>query len=73
MKKIIVSTAIDLTSAQQKKIAEAIKKKVANSTIEFKTDQTVIGGLSIKIDSQLLDGTLSHKLDTVKQALLQTQ
>jgi F-type H+-transporting ATPase subunit delta len=73
--KVTITSAIDLTSAQVKKITDAVEKKHTKSSVEFKqvVDPAVIAGLKVTIGSNEIDATAYSKLESlhlqIKQSL----
>jgi F0F1-type ATP synthase delta subunit len=65
-----VTTAIPLTAAQRKKIAQALESKFGTSEFDEVVDPAVIGGIKLIIGSEELDGTVAGKLDKLKQHIL---
>lgn len=70
--KVIVSTAIELSTAQQADIAKKLKTKLDKSaSFDFGVDDSLIGGLVVKIDSNEVDGSVKRKLQLIKETLYQ--
>jgi F-type H+-transporting ATPase subunit delta len=71
MKIVTITTAVALTDTQLKSIVDAVTKKYGKS-FEFKevVDPEVIGGIRLTIGSVQLDSTISHKLNQLKNQLL---
>lgn len=67
----IVYSTIPLNENQIKKICDALqqveKKKIV---LKNKIDSSLIGGIKIAINDRVYDGSLSFKLDAMKQNLL---
>jgi len=66
----VISARI-LESAEKNKLVERIKKikKVSEVNLENKQDESLIGGIVVKIGDTVLDGSIKTKLDLLKQAL----
>ena len=65
-----VITAMALTEKQIKKISISLKKAIgSNIAIKAKVDESVLGGLIIKIGSQMVDGSLRTKLQQLRLAM----
>ena len=69
---VTVSTAVDLSSTQEKAIEKAVKAKhnVSSVTIEKVVDPKLIGGIKLTINSVEYDGTVAGKLAKVKSQLM---
>ncbi|MCC6810005.1 MAG: ATP synthase F1 subunit delta [Deltaproteobacteria bacterium] len=67
-----VTSAAELADAEKKKISEsltaAIGKKVA---VDFAVDASLIGGVSVKIQDLVWDGSLKTQLERLRQSLRQ--
>lgn len=65
-----VITAMALTEKQIKQISISLKKAIgSNIAIKAKVDESVLGGLIIKIGSQMVDGSLRTKLQQLQFAM----
>jgi F-type H+-transporting ATPase subunit delta len=72
MTKVIVTTAVEPTSAQLEDIKKAAVKKYGKDVvIESKIDETILGGIQITIGSRQLDGSLKGKLDQIRKKFVQ--
>jgi len=67
---VSVVTAVELTTAERKKIEEIVDKKVGPAEYNIVVDPSVLGGIKIVLDNQEYDGTLKGKLQTLRQVLL---
>jgi len=73
--KVTITSAVELTSSQVKKITDAVEKKHKESSVEFKQviDPAVIAGLKVTIGSNEIDATAYSKLEElhlqIKQSL----
>jgi F-type H+-transporting ATPase subunit b len=61
----VVTSALPLTSDEQ----AAVKKSVSVKEISFKVDTSILGGLVIKVDDKVLDGSVAGKLEGLRQTL----
>jgi F-type H+-transporting ATPase subunit delta len=65
-----VVTAMALTDKQIKQISVSLKKAIGSDVaIKAKVDESVLGGLIIKIGSQMVDGSLRTKLQQLRFAM----
>lgn len=69
---VIVTTAVELTSDQRKKLTSAIEEKMGSSRISEVIDPSIIGGIKIIAGSREIDSSVKGKLTKLKQQLLQT-
>jgi F-type H+-transporting ATPase subunit delta len=65
-----VTSAHALTAAQTKAIAAKLKERVGRDVaISAKVDPAILGGLTVKIGSTLIDNSISTRLNTLAQAM----
>lgn len=66
-----VTSAIELSETQLKKITEAVENKYPKRKIEVAqvVDPKIIGGIKLIVDAVEYDGTVIGKLDRLKQHL----
>ena len=65
-----VTSAVQLTAAQVKSLADTLKAKIGKSvTLTQHVDPSLIGGLVVKVGSQMIDSSLKTKLTAMKIAM----
>ncbi len=65
-----VTSAKKLTAAQSKKLAETLKKKFGKDiTISATVDESIIGGLVVRVGSQMIDTSIATKLSKLQNAM----
>jgi F-type H+-transporting ATPase subunit delta len=65
-----ITSAAPLSAAHKKGLAAALKKKLGNSiALDTRVDPTLIGGLQVKVGSQMIDTSLRTKLTAMKMAM----
>ena len=65
-----VTSAAPLTAAQVKSLADTLKAKIGKSvTLTQHVDPSLIGGLVVKVGSQMIDSSLKTKLTAMKIAM----
>ena len=63
----VITSAKALSEKQKSDITDSLSKKYGKTVIpEFKTDEALIGGIKVEIDSQTIDNTVSRRLSTIK-------
>jgi F-type H+-transporting ATPase subunit delta len=69
---VLVTSAIELSEEQLKKITSAVSSKYPKQKINVETtvDPNIIGGVKLVIDAVEYDGTVSGKLERLQQHLL---
>ena len=65
-----VVSAKTLTKVQSDKIAQAIKNRVGKEIkINASVDETIIGGIVIKVGSKMIDTSIRSKLNSLQTAM----
>jgi F-type H+-transporting ATPase subunit b len=58
----IVTSALPLTDKEK----ETVKKSLKGG-VDFKVDPSILGGLVVRVGDKVLDGSVSGKLDSMRQ------
>ena len=65
-----VASAVKLTAAQSKKLAETLKTQVGKDVkINSTVDESLIGGLVVKVGSKMIDTSIRSKLNSLQNAM----
>ena len=65
-----VASATALTAAQSKKLAETLKAQVGKDVkINATVDESLIGGLVVKVGSKMIDTSIRSKLNSLQNAM----
>jgi F-type H+-transporting ATPase subunit delta len=65
-----VRSAVPLDDAQQQRLAEALSRATGkNIEVKLVVDATVMGGLVATIGDTVIDGTVRHRLDQLKEQI----
>lgn len=65
-----VTTAKKLTKAQAEKLAQTLKAQVGKSvTIKETVDESIIGGLIVKVGSKMIDTSIASKLNALQNTM----
>ncbi len=65
-----VTTAKALTKAQSDKLAKTLKTQVGKSvTIKETVDESIIGGLIVKVGSKMIDTSIASKLNALQNTM----
>jgi len=64
----IVESAAQLSDEQRKEISSNLTTKFGKITTEFRHSPSLIGGLRIKLGSNVWDGSIQSRLETLKQS-----
>ena len=70
-----VTSALPLSDAQKKQIEEKLLATTSykQMEMEYETDESLIGGLRIRIGDRVVDSSISNKLSDLKRELLKIQ
>ena len=65
-----IESAVQLDSQTSSKIVERLKRKYGSDlTTEFAIDPTLLGGIRVRVGSDVWDGTLRNRLERLQQQL----
>jgi len=66
----VVRSMVELTAAQQRRLADALAAAYGHRVhLNIVIDPTVMGGISVQIGDELIDGTAARKLAAVRRKL----
>lgn len=65
-----VTSAVKLTAGERTKLTEKLSRKL-NRTIhlECAVDPSLLGGLVVQVDGKVIDGSLKHRLQEIKEVM----
>ena len=65
-----VTSAVELTKGERAELIEKLSRKF-NRTIhlECAVDPSLLGGLVVRVDSKVIDGSLKHRLQEIKEVM----
>ncbi len=65
-----VRSAVELDDDQRKRLAEALSSSLGKDVeVKVIVDPSVLGGLSARVDDTVIDGTVRHRLDRLRESL----
>ena len=64
-----VTSALPLTNDEQSAVKKDVLAKVGAQAVTFRVDPSILGGLVIKVGDKILDGSVSGKLEGLRQSL----
>jgi len=64
-----VTSALPLTEAEQAAVKNDITAKMGGGEVAFKVDPSILGGLVVRVGDKVIDGSVSGKLQGLKQAV----
>jgi F-type H+-transporting ATPase subunit delta len=65
-----VVSAVPLSPAQQKSTTTKLQAQYGQLSVHFKVDESLIGGLVIRIGDQVIDNSIRLRLGSIKHTLL---
>lgn len=65
----VVTSALPLTSEEESAVKKDVLAKVGAQAVTFRVDPSILGGLIIKVGDKVLDGSVSGKLEGLRQTL----
>ncbi len=68
----IAVTAVALSAAQREEIVKTLETKVGTTNLQEIVDPSVLGGIKLIVGSQEYDGTITGKLERIKQHMLKS-
>lgn len=70
---VSVSTAMKLSEDQKQRLSEALEKATGKQVdFDYHLNKELMGGMSVRIDDTVIDGTVRHKINRLKQMLTAT-
>ena len=65
-----MTSAVELTDDEKKKLKLKLEKMSGKSLIlKCTVDKSVLGGVIVKMDGKIMDGSLKHRLEEVKEVI----
>ena len=66
----VVKATVELDSTQKKNLVAALEKRTGKKVnLKFVIDTTLIGGIAVELDGQLLDGSVKSNLKRAKEVI----
>jgi F-type H+-transporting ATPase subunit delta len=66
----VVRSAVELSAAQRRRLAEALARSYGHQIhLNVVIDPSVVGGISVQIGDELIDGTAASRLAVVRRDL----
>ena len=66
-----VISFVELSDSQKSRLTEKLEKISGNRVqVQYVTDPSVLGGIIIEMDGKIIDGSLSHRLQKVKDVMI---
>jgi F-type H+-transporting ATPase subunit b len=65
-----ITSALPLTDQEKEAVKQDVLSKVGDqATVTFRVDPAILGGLIIRVGDQVLDGSVSGQLESMRQSL----
>jgi F-type H+-transporting ATPase subunit delta len=65
-----IRSAVPLDEDQRTRLAQALSKNLGKEVeVKVHVDPSVLGGLSVRVGDVVIDGTVRHRLDQLKEAI----
>lgn len=64
-----VTSALPLSAIEQDTVKKSVLAKVGAQAVTFRVDPSILGGLVIKVGDKIVDGSVSGKLEGLRQSL----
>ena len=66
----VVKTAVELTDTQKQDLTSALEKRTGKKVaLKCVIDSTLLGGIAVELDGQLLDGSVKSNLKRAKEVI----
>jgi len=67
-----VISAVALHESQKSALTKKLEKLCGNTVVlDCKTDETLLGGIVVKLDGKVIDGSIRHRLHELKEVMHQ--
>ena len=65
-----VTSAVELTPAQKAELTAQLTKKLGRTIrLECDVDASLLGGMIVRVDGKVIDGSVRHKLQQIKEVM----
>ncbi len=65
-----VTSAVELTDGEKAELTEKLSRKFNRTVrLECAVDPSLLGGLVVRVDSKVIDGSLKHRLQQIKEVM----
>lgn len=73
IERVCVTSAVPLDEEQKEKLAARLKKQLGrNVRISYEVDPSLLGGMKIRTESMIIDGSMTGRLERMKDQLLKS-
>ena len=68
--KAVATSAVPMTDTQKQTLQQKLEAMCKGSvTVEYRLDASLLGGLVVELDGKIMDGSLRHRLQQVKDVM----
>ena len=72
--KAVITTVIDVKESEKKQLLSFLEAKLKKKVeAEFEKDQTILGGMKIRVEDQVWDGSVRKLLHNMETALMESE
>ena len=65
-----ITSAIELTEEEKQKLIKKLEAMIGGKVnVEYFTDAALLGGVIVEIDGKIIDGSLRHRLNDIKEVM----
>ena len=65
-----VASAVELTAVEQAELTEKLSRKLGRTIrLECTVDPSLLGGMVVRVDGKVIDGSLKHRLQEIKEVM----
>lgn len=66
----LVTSAVALTEEEKSALCQRLERiSRAKTEVDYQVDPSLLGGLTVEMDGMILDGSLKHRLQTMKDVM----
>ena len=66
----VVTSAVELTDAEKDKLKAKLEQRLGRTIrLECSVDPSLLGGLVVQVDGRIIDGSLKHRLQEIKEVM----
>ena len=70
--RVEVTSAVQLTETESNRLKEHLERYTGKKVVpSFRLDPTVLGGFVVRLDDRIMDATLAHQLDLLRERFLE--
>ena len=67
---VVVTSAVPLSSKEQSAVTKDLTTRLGDVDVSFQVDPNILGGLTVQVGDQVVDGSLAGQLGRMRQTLV---